>query len=63
MFCLPKTAWPTTSRHLYADDQWADLKTTPIPLWDLIDVRNYAAMNIQYCRGCPFDCEFCEVGS
>ena len=49
------------ARHLYADDQWADLSDTPIPLWDLIDVRNYAAMNIQYCRGCPFDCEFCDI--
>ena len=49
------------ARHLYADDRWADLTSTPIPLWDLIDVRNYAAMNIQYCRGCPFDCEFCDI--
>ena len=49
------------ARHLYADGQWADLTSTPIPLWDLIDVRNYAAMNIQYCRGCPFDCEFCDI--
>lgn len=50
-----------TARRLYADDQWADLAETPIPLWDLIDVRVYAAMNIQYCRGCPFDCEFCDI--
>jgi len=49
------------ARHLYADDRWADLTDTPIPLWDLIEVRNYAAMNIQYCRGCPFDCEFCDI--
>jgi len=49
------------ARHLYAVDQWADLKNTPVPLWDLIDFRDYAAMNIQYCRGCPFDCEFCDI--
>lgn len=49
------------ARHLYADDHWADLADTPIPLWDLIDVRNYAAMNVQYCRGCPFGCEFCDI--
>jgi len=48
-------------RHLYADEQWANLADTPIPLWGLIDVGNYAAMNIQYCRGCPFDCEFCDI--
>ena len=49
------------ARHIYADDRWADLTNTPIPLWDLIEVRDYAAMNIQYCRGCPFDCEFCDI--
>jgi radical SAM superfamily enzyme YgiQ (UPF0313 family) len=48
-------------RHFYADERRADLRNTPIPLWSLIDVRNYAAMNIQYCRGCPFDCEFCDI--
>jgi radical SAM superfamily enzyme YgiQ (UPF0313 family) len=49
------------ARHLYADDRWANLADTPIPLWGLVDVGNYAAMNIQYCRGCPFDCEFCDI--
>jgi radical SAM superfamily enzyme YgiQ (UPF0313 family) len=49
------------ARRLYMDGQWADLADTPIPLWNLIDVRNYAAMNIQYGRGCPFDCEFCDI--
>lgn len=49
------------ARRLYSDSRWADLTTTPIPLWELIEVRNYAAMNIQYCRGCPFDCEFCDI--
>ena len=49
------------ARHLYSDDRLADLTMTPIPLWSLIEVRNYAAMNIQYGRGCPFDCEFCDI--
>ncbi|MBW4055155.1 MAG: B12-binding domain-containing radical SAM protein [Proteobacteria bacterium] len=49
------------ARHLYTDTRWADLTHTPIPLWNLIDVRKYAALNIQYCRGCPFDCEFCDI--
>jgi len=48
-------------RRIYADERRADLKTTPIPLWELIDVRQYAAMNVQYSRGCPFDCEFCDI--
>ncbi|MDD2853724.1 MAG: B12-binding domain-containing radical SAM protein [Desulfuromonadaceae bacterium] len=50
-----------TATHLYIDERWADLKDTPIPLWKLVDVRDYAAMNIQYSRGCPFDCEFCDI--
>jgi radical SAM superfamily enzyme YgiQ (UPF0313 family) len=50
-----------TAKRLYTTDQWADLADTPIPLWELIDVGNYAAMNIQYSRGCPFDCEFCDI--
>lgn len=49
------------ARHLYADERRANLAETPIPLLDLIDVRKYAAMNIQYSRGCPFDCEFCDI--
>ncbi|WP_298439659.1 B12-binding domain-containing radical SAM protein [Geobacter sp.] len=51
------------ARHLYADERRAELKETPLPLWELVDVRKYAAMNIQYSRGCPFDCEFCDITS
>jgi radical SAM superfamily enzyme YgiQ (UPF0313 family) len=50
-----------TPRHLYADKRRADLRNTPVPLWELVDIRDYAAMNIQYSRGCPFDCEFCDI--
>ncbi len=46
---------------IYADERRADLRETPIPLWELVDVRKYASMNIQYSRGCPFDCEFCDI--
>ena len=49
------------TRRLYTDEQRSDMKSTPIPLWKLIDIKNYAAMNIQYSRGCPFDCEFCDI--
>jgi radical SAM superfamily enzyme YgiQ (UPF0313 family) len=49
------------ARHLYRADGWAELAQTPVPLWELIDFRMYAAMNLQYSRGCPFDCEFCDI--
>ncbi len=48
---------------IYATDRWADVTTTPIPLWDLINKKCYASMSIQYSRGCPFDCEFCNITS
>jgi len=48
-------------KRLYTSHQWADVKTTPIPLWELVDMKKYASMNIQYSRGCPFDCEFCNI--
>jgi radical SAM superfamily enzyme YgiQ (UPF0313 family) len=49
------------ARSLYASKEWADIRTTPVPLWELIDFRDYAIMNVQYSRGCPFDCEFCDI--
>ena len=49
------------AKSLYASNQWADLKETPIPSWDLVNMKKYATMNIQYSRGCPFDCEFCDI--
>ncbi len=47
--------------HLYTSDVWADLATTPLPMWELIDRHKYATMNLQYSRGCPYDCEFCDI--
>jgi len=38
-----------------------DLTKTPLPRWDLISMRPYGSMNLQYSRGCPFDCEFCDI--
>lgn len=49
--------------HLYTSPEWADLRKTPVPLWNLINLKKYATMNIQYSRGCPFDCDFCNITS
>jgi radical SAM superfamily enzyme YgiQ (UPF0313 family) len=49
------------AKHIYTIDEWADIRKTPIPLWNLVDMKKYVSMNIQYSRGCPFNCEFCNI--
>ena len=38
-----------------------DLTSSPTPRFDLLDVQQYHAMTIQFARGCPFNCEFCDI--
>jgi radical SAM superfamily enzyme YgiQ (UPF0313 family) len=49
------------AKYVYSSKVRPDINKTPIPLWGLIDFRNYATMGIQYSRGCPFNCEFCDI--
>jgi len=49
------------ARHLYMEDKWGDIRSTPVPMWELADLKKYATMNIQYSRGCPFNCDFCNI--
>jgi len=37
------------------------LTNVPAPRWDLIDMKNYVTMSVQFSRGCPYDCEFCDI--
>jgi len=48
-------------QRIYTASERADLSMTPVPLWDLVDMRGYDSMCIQYSRGCPFNCEFCDI--
>jgi radical SAM superfamily enzyme YgiQ (UPF0313 family) len=49
------------AKRIYSSDEFPDIGQTPAPLWELADLRYYATMAIQYSRGCPFDCEFCNI--
>jgi radical SAM superfamily enzyme YgiQ (UPF0313 family) len=49
------------ARRVYSSTEFPDIRKTPAPLWKLADLRRYASMSIQYSRGCPFDCEFCNI--
>ena len=49
------------AQRIYATHEFADLGQTPTPLWRLINLKHYASMSIQFSRGCPFNCDFCNV--
>ena len=48
-------------QRIYSSKVRPDIHTTPIPRWNLIDKKKYSSMAVQYSRGCPFDCEFCDI--
>ncbi|GIV63132.1 MAG: B12-binding domain-containing radical SAM protein [Bellilinea sp.] len=50
-----------TLERVYATDAYADMSQSPIPRWDLLETRFYDSLSIQYSRGCPFNCDFCNV--
>jgi radical SAM superfamily enzyme YgiQ (UPF0313 family) len=50
-------------QRVYATEEFADLSKTPVPDFHLLSVKDYAFMNIQVTRGCPFSCNFCEITS
>jgi len=48
-------------KKFYKSDQFPDITLTPPPRWDLIKLKHYATMPLQFSRGCPFNCEFCDI--
>ncbi len=50
------------TRHLYSPgDQKADMRKSPLPRFELLNFKNYLHVGIQWNRGCPFLCEFCDI--
>ncbi|HWH70844.1 MAG TPA: DUF4070 domain-containing protein, partial [Candidatus Sulfotelmatobacter sp.] len=50
-----------TVRKYYKTLNRPDVTRVPVPRWDLIDFKQYVTMAVQFSRGCPFDCEFCDI--
>jgi len=48
-------------RRMYRSRELADMCQSPAPMWELARLDQYAVAGIQYSRGCPFDCDFCNV--
>ncbi|UCE31382.1 MAG: DUF4070 domain-containing protein [Burkholderiales bacterium] len=46
---------------LYQSPGWPDVRETPVPRWDLLDLNDYVTMPVQFSRGCPLNCEFCDI--
>jgi radical SAM superfamily enzyme YgiQ (UPF0313 family) len=50
-----------TPKRTYTSNIFPEITATPIPRFDLLELKKYDCMCVQYSRGCPFQCEFCNV--
>jgi radical SAM superfamily enzyme YgiQ (UPF0313 family) len=48
-------------KKIYRVSGFCELRHSPVPSWHLIRMKKYASMSIQFSRGCPFNCDFCNV--
>jgi radical SAM superfamily enzyme YgiQ (UPF0313 family) len=49
------------AKPIYRANGYPDVSKTPVPEWSLIRLDDYDSMSLQFSRGCPFDCEFCDI--
>ncbi len=50
-----------TAKSLYTVSDKPDMTRSPLPRFDLLQLNKYAQMPVQFSRGCPFQCEFCDI--
>jgi radical SAM superfamily enzyme YgiQ (UPF0313 family) len=50
-----------TPRRLYHETGTVSLEDSPVPRFDLLELNRYSNVTLQYSRGCPFRCEFCDI--
>ena len=54
--------WPQgLHQYRYEQSEKTDMSTVPTPRFDLLKSRHYAFGSVQFSRGCPFQCEFCDI--
>ncbi len=58
---LSKAIEEKASGILLETEEWADLRDSPVPRYDLVDPRKYTGLALQFSRGCPYRCEFCDI--
>ncbi len=58
-FCRDYEA--THPQPLYKEIGTVDMKDSPAPRFDLLKIDQYMTVNMQFSRGCPFQCEFCDI--
>jgi radical SAM superfamily enzyme YgiQ (UPF0313 family) len=51
------------AKRVYTSTEFPDIHQTPVPLWELANFKNYDTIPVQFSRGCPFNCDFCNVTS
>ena len=49
------------AKPIYTTNEYPDIHQTPAPLWNLVNFKHYDTFSIQFSRGCPFSCDFCNV--
>lgn len=49
------------ARRVYSSSEYPDIRQSPTPIWRLADLRQYSSISIQFSRGCPYHCDFCNV--
>ena len=48
-------------KHVYGSAEFPDITISPVPMWELLEIKKYASLSLQYSRGCPYDCDFCSI--
>jgi radical SAM superfamily enzyme YgiQ (UPF0313 family) len=51
------------AQRIYTSTKFPDIHQTPVPLWQIADLKHYDTISIQFSRGCPYNCDFCNITS